>query len=91
MADPENRESVESESGGSGYARPSSVGPHDVKRDQIDPNNPGLDPADYNMKPGDNNNRNAADPGPGGPVNIKVKGQDEAEIVPETGRPRTGG
>jgi hypothetical protein len=29
--------------------------------------------------------------GPGGPVNIKVKGQADVEIVPETGKPRTGG
>jgi hypothetical protein len=71
--------------------RPTSVGPHDVNEDQVDPENPGLDPASYNLKPGDNNNRVASDPGPGGPVNIKVKGQPDVEIVPETGKPRTGG
>ena len=91
MPDPTNRDGAKNAGSGPAHARPSSVGPHDVKRDQIDPSNPGLDPADYHMKPGDNNNRNAADPGPGGPVNIKVKGQAEVEIVPETGRPRTGG
>lgn len=71
--------------------RPTSVGPHDVKKHQTDPDNPGLDPASYNLKPGENNNRTAADPGPGGPVVIKVKGQPEADLVPETGQPRTGG
>jgi hypothetical protein len=71
--------------------RPTSVGPHDIKQDQTDPNNPGLDPESYHPKPGDNNNRVASDPGPSGPVIIPVKGQSEPEIVPETGKPRTGG
>jgi hypothetical protein len=71
--------------------RPTSVGPHDVMKDQTDPDNRGLDPESYHLKPGENNNRVASDPGPGGPVNIKVKGQPQVEIVPDTGKPRIGG
>ncbi|MFC3123512.1 hypothetical protein ACFOD4_00445 [Pseudoroseomonas globiformis] len=76
---------------GPATGRPTSVGPHHFKQDQTDPGNAGLDPASYHLKPGDNNNRIAGDPGPGGPVNIKVKDNAAPEIVPETGAPRTGG
>ncbi|WP_419899196.1 hypothetical protein [Roseomonas sp. USHLN139] len=77
---------------GPSTGRPTSVGPHDVRQDQTDPDNPGLDPARYHLQPGDNNNRTADDPGPGGPVTIKVKGQSAPESPdPETGKPPTGG
>ncbi|KAA2213404.1 hypothetical protein [Teichococcus oryzae] len=57
-------------------ARPKSVGQHDPLEGQIDPNDPGIDPAEYNLRPGDNNNRTKDSPGPGGPVNIPVKGKE---------------
>jgi hypothetical protein len=91
MTKSDNNEGLKNWGTGPATGRPTSVGPHDVKQDQTDPDNPGLDPASYHPKPGDSNNRVASDPGPGGPVNIKVKGQPEPEIHPETGKPRTGG
>ena len=52
-------------------ARPKSVGPHDVKKDQTDPNDPGLDPEAYAKDPVSNSIPTGKQPG--GPVNIKPK------------------
>lgn len=70
--------------------RPTSVGPHDVNKDQTDPGNPGINPESCNLKPG-NNNRVAEALRPGGTVTIKAKSHSEVGVVPETGRPRIGG
>jgi hypothetical protein len=64
-------------------ARPESVGPHDVKREQENPAAKGTDPQKaYKPKPGDSNNFTPGSGGPKGPVNIGVKGggapQDDA-------------
>jgi hypothetical protein len=63
-------------------ARPESVGPHEVKREQENPDAKGIDPQKgYKPKPGDSNNFTPDSGGPKGPVNIGVKGgapQDDA-------------
>ena len=75
MTDNASREGLKNWGHGPETGRPKSVGPHDVKKDQVDPSDPGIDPEAYHLKPGMNNNRTAEDPGPGGPVNIKPKGK----------------
>jgi hypothetical protein len=64
-------------------ARPANVGPHDVNKDQHDPDKRGVTPADYNPHPGDNTPSPAV---PGGPVNIPPKddAQPESGVTPET-------
>jgi len=56
-------------------ARPESVGPHDVKENQQNPADPGIEPeAGYKPSPGDD----AASAGPGGQVAIaSVKPAEE--------------
>lgn len=73
--------------GGEKSARPSAVGPHDVKADQHDPAVEGNKPADYHARPGMNNNRTDA-AAPGGPVNIPVKG-GAPEAGPDEARKET--
>ncbi|MFC3127157.1 hypothetical protein ACFOD4_18980 [Pseudoroseomonas globiformis] len=73
MNDPIDREGLKNWGHGPATGRPKSVGPHDVRKDQTDPSDKGLDPKSYNPKPGDQNNRTPEDPGPGGPVNIPTK------------------
>ncbi len=57
-------------------ARPKSVGPHDVKRDQEDPADPGIDPGrGYANEIAEVNKARKAEGRPAkGPVNIAVKG-----------------
>ena len=74
--------------GGEKTARPATAGAHDpLGKDQNDPNNPGVDPHQYEPKPGDNNNRTDA-AAPKGPVNIGVKGAapDDAADPGDAGR-----
>ncbi len=59
-------------------ARPKSVGPHDVKRDQEDPADPGIQPGTgYANEIAELNA--ARDTKARGPVQIKVKGGTEGE------------
>ncbi|WP_419899287.1 hypothetical protein [Roseomonas sp. USHLN139] len=66
MTDKASREGLKNWGHGPSSGRPDSVGPHDVKRDQLDPDRKGVDPEDYDRGP-------VTQPGPGGPVNIKPK------------------
>jgi hypothetical protein len=73
MTDKANREGLKNWGHGPPTGRPSSVGPHDVKADQTDPANKGLDPeTDYHGQPGDNKGLGITDT-PGSPVNIQPK------------------
>jgi hypothetical protein len=100
---PESRSSMAKSAWREGYknwgrgpssGRPASVGTHDILQDQLDPSAKGLDPNEAYKGGGSGNGPNTglgiAD-GAGGPVNIKVKGNPEVEIVPDTGKPRIGG
>jgi hypothetical protein len=59
---------------GPSSARPESVGPHDVKKDQKNPAAKPMDPGEnYKDQPGDNKGMGVGKDAPGGPVNIKVK------------------
>lgn len=59
-------------------ARPKSVGPHDVKRDQEDPADPGINPGKgYANEIAEVNAARGS--GAKGPVQIKVKGGAEGE------------
>ena len=66
-------------------ARPKSVGPHDVARDQEDPADPGIDPGKgYANEIAEVNA--AAHRGARGPVHIHRKGEDHAaEAADESG------
>jgi len=67
--------------GGEKTARPATAGAHDpLGKDQNDPNDPGVDPHQYEPKPGDNNNRTDA-AAPKGPVNIGVKGASPDDVA----------
>lgn len=73
MTDKANREGLKNWGTGPVTGRPTSVGPHDVKENQTDPTNKGVDPdKDYRGQPGDNKGMGIVD-GPGGPVDIKPK------------------
>lgn len=73
MANETSNAGLENWGTGPSSGRPKSVGPHDVKKDQLDPDAKPIDPdAAYNKQPGDNKGMGIKD-GPGGPVNIKVK------------------
>lgn len=73
MADRANTEGLKNWGHGPETGRPSSVGPHDVKADQTDPANKGLNPErDYKGQPGDNKGLGITGK-PTGPVNIPPK------------------
>jgi hypothetical protein len=69
-------------------ARPKSVGPHDVTRDQEDPADPGIDPGKgyANEIAEVNAAAHRGSRGAGGPVHIHRKGEDHAtEPADESG------
>lgn len=68
MTDKTLRDDSKPSSKGPPNARPDSVGPHGIKKDQTDPSNKGVNPEAYDTGP-------STDLGPGGPVNIGVKSQ----------------
>jgi hypothetical protein len=70
-------------------ARPANVGPHDVTKDQHDPDRRGVTPADYKPHLGDNTPSPAV---PGGPANIPPKGAagEGTGGRPDDARPDTG-
>jgi hypothetical protein len=73
MTDKANLEGLKNWGTGPATGRPTSVGPHDITKDQTDPNNKGLDPEkDYKGQPGDNKGLGITGK-PGGPVNIQPK------------------
>ncbi|UFN49021.1 hypothetical protein LPC08_24000 [Roseomonas sp. OT10] len=91
MAEETLREEFSNWGGGTKSARPTSVGPHDVKADQEDPSNPGLDPGkDYKPSPQDS----AATAAPDQPekefANIPVKpGETQKQGAPRDAPPLT--
>ncbi|ONG51078.1 hypothetical protein BKE38_16710 [Pseudoroseomonas deserti] len=72
MADKAAREGLKNWGHGPSSGRPGSVGPHDVRRDQLVPGEKGIDPEAYDRVP-------APQPGADAPVNIKPKRSGDAE------------